>query len=53
MIIEISFAVVGGLNFGLERSWNRVKDILTKYPSATWKKILNRKGEGKYIVEIK
>lgn len=53
MIIEISFGLVGGINFGLERSWDIIKDIMKKYPQATWRKIINRKkGEGKYIVEI-
>ncbi len=52
MIIEISFALIGGINFGLERSWDIIRDILTKYPNAVWKKIINKKGEGKYIVEI-
>jgi len=53
MIIEISFALAGGINFGLERSWGMIKDIMLKYPQATWKKIINRKkGVGKYIVEV-
>jgi len=53
MIIEISFAVVGGINFGLEKSWSLIKDIMIKYPHATWKKITNlRKGTGKYVIEI-
>jgi len=53
VIIEISFVVVGGINFGLERSWRMVDDLIKKYPHATWKKIVNwKKGRGKYIVEI-
>jgi hypothetical protein len=53
MIYEISFALVGGVNFGLERRWNIVENILVKYPHATWKKIVNWKnGTGKYIVKV-
>lgn len=53
MIIEVSFALVGGVNFGLERSWNIVDNILRKYPHATWKKIVNwKRGRGKYVVKI-
>jgi hypothetical protein len=53
MIIEISFAIIGGLNLGLERSWELVKDLLEKYPNASWRKRINkRKKRGKYIVEI-
>ena len=53
MIIEISFGLVGGLNFTLEKSWEIFKDIMTKYPQATWEKIADmKKGIGKYIVEI-
>ncbi|MDP3026090.1 MAG: hypothetical protein Q8N63_00130 [Nanoarchaeota archaeon] len=53
MIIEISFGLVGGINFGLEKSWEMIHDILKKYPYATWTKIVNwKKGKGKYIVEI-
>jgi hypothetical protein len=53
MIIELSFALVGGVNFGLEKSWKIVETLIKKYPQATWKKIVNsRKGKGKYIVEI-
>ena len=53
MIFEISFIIVGGVNFGLERSWKIIENLIKKYPYATWKKIVNnRKGEGKYIVEI-
>jgi len=51
MIIEVSFGLVGGLNFGLEKSWNTVKDILNKYPHAVWRKVI-KKGKGKYIIEI-
>lgn len=53
MIYEISFAIIGGVNFGLERSWKVVEELLKKYPYATWKKIVNRKkGKGKYIIEV-
>lgn len=53
MIIELSFAVVGGVNFGLERSWNIVDNLLKKYPHATWKRMINlKKGFGKYVVRI-
>lgn len=53
MIIELSFALVGGVNFGLERKWNIVQDIMKKYPHATWRKIVNmRKGIGKYVIRI-
>jgi len=53
MIIEISFGLAGGVNFALEESWNLIKDIIAKYPHATWKKRINKKkGEGKYIVEV-
>ena len=53
MIIEISFGLIGGINFGLESSLNMVKDIMIKYPHAVWRKVVNRKkGVGKYIVEI-
>ena len=53
MIIEISFALIGGLNFGLERSWKLVQEILKKYPDASWRKRVNkRKKKGKYIIEI-
>jgi len=54
MIIEISFGLIGGMNLGLEKSWKIIEDILIKYPGATWKKRINMKrGEGRYIVEIK
>ena len=53
MILEVSFGLVGGLNFALEESWGLIKNIMVKYPHATWKKIIDRKkGVGKYIVEI-
>jgi hypothetical protein len=53
IIIELSFAMVGGVNFGLEKSWQTVKDLMRKYPHATWKKVVNlRKKTGKYIVNI-
>ena len=53
MIIELSFAMVGGVNFGLENSWTVVDNLLKKYPQATWKRIINaRKGIGKYVVKI-
>lgn len=53
MIIDISFAMVGGVNFGLEKSWSIVRGLLKKYPDATWKRIINKKkGRGEYIVEI-
>ena len=51
MIIEVSFVIAGGVNFGLERSWRVIEGILTKYPHATWRKIMGLK-RGKYIVEI-
>lgn len=54
MILEISFGLIGGVNFALEESWNLIKNIMSKYPDATWTKIINwKKGKGKYIVEIK
>ena len=53
MIIEISFGLVGGINFALEESWNLIKDIIAKYPNATWEKTIDKKkGKGKYVVEI-
>ena len=53
MIIELSFAIVGGVNLGLEKSWGLIEELMKKYPYATWKKITNKKeGSGKYIVEI-
>lgn len=53
MIFEISFAMVGGVNFGLEKSWGLIKTLLSKYPEATWRKIVDRKkGKGKYVIEV-
>ena len=53
MILEISFGLAGGLNFGLEKSLSLIKDIMIKYPQATWRKIVDRKkGVGKYIIEV-
>lgn len=53
MIIEISFGLVGGLNFGLEKSLGLIKNITMKYPHAVWRKVVDvKKGIGKYIVEI-
>ncbi|MBD3253005.1 hypothetical protein GF386_04695 [Candidatus Pacearchaeota archaeon] len=53
MIIEMTFAMVGGINLGLEKKWGFIEILLKKYPHATWKKIVNRKkGVGKYVVEI-
>lgn len=46
--------MIGGVNFGLEKSWNIVKGLMQKYPNASWKKIVNiRKKRCKYLVEIK
>jgi hypothetical protein len=54
MIIEVSFALTGGVNLGLEKSWEIVKDLLNKYPDASWRKRINkRRKKGKYIIEIK
>jgi len=53
MILEISFGLAGGVNFALEESWGLIKNIISKYPEATWKKIIDsRKGKGKYIIKI-
>jgi len=53
MIIEVSFGLVGGVNFGLEKSWSTVEILIRKYPHATWKKIVNwKKDRGKYVIEI-
>ena len=53
MILEISFGLIGGINFGLEDSWDLIKNIISKYPGATWKKIIDlKKGKGKYVVKI-
>ena len=52
MIIEVSFTLAaGGLNLGLERYWEVVRDLIAKYPGATWKKIIHR-GRAKYLIEI-
>ena len=51
MIIEVSFALAGGINFGLENSWSIVEDLIKKYPHASWKRIVNKK-KGKYVVRI-
>jgi len=49
MIIEVSFGLVGGINFGLERSWSIVEDLIKKYPHATWKRIyVDLDPNGKY-----
>ncbi|MGV8151807.1 MAG: hypothetical protein ACP5OG_01900 [Candidatus Nanoarchaeia archaeon] len=54
MIIEISFAAIGGLNLGLEKSWGIFTDLLNKYPQARWRKIIDKKHKKcKYVVEIK
>jgi hypothetical protein len=53
MIIELSFAIVGGANLGLEKSWKAVEQLMKRYPQATWKKKVDlKKGKGKYIIEI-
>lgn len=53
MIIKLSFALIGGVNFSLEKSWRLIENLLKKYPHATWKRIINwKKGKGEYIVEI-
>jgi hypothetical protein len=53
MIIEMSFALVGGINFGLERKYDIIENLIKRYPHATWKRIINlKKGVGKYIVRI-
>ena len=53
MIFEVSFALVGGINFGLEKSWGVVRDIMIKYPQATWRKIIDlKKGIGKYVIRV-
>jgi hypothetical protein len=49
----MSFVLVGGVNFGLERKYNIISEIMKKYPHATWRKIVNTsKGIGKYVVRI-
>lgn len=53
MIIEITFALVGGVNLGLDRSYQLIEDIIKRYPKATWKRLVNRKKmNGKYIITI-
>jgi hypothetical protein len=53
MIIEVTFSLAGGINFGLERGWRVINGLIKKYPEATWKKIINKKNkEGRYIVKI-
>jgi len=53
MIIEISFGLIGGVNFALEESWDLIKNIMSKYPGATWKKKVDmKKGKGKYVIKI-
>ena len=53
MIIEMSFALVGGVNFGLEKNWKIVEGLIRKYPHATWKRVIDfKKGVGKYIVRF-
>tara|TARA_Y100000034_G_C6525903_1_gene226460 strand:+ start:114 stop:278 length:165 start_codon:yes stop_codon:yes gene_type:complete len=53
MIIELSFVIVGGINFGLESQWRIVEDLIKKYPKASWiKKVNMKKGVGKYVVNI-
>lgn len=53
MIIEVSFGLVGGINFGLEKSWKVIEGLMKRYPQATWRKIIDwKKCRGKYIVEI-
>jgi hypothetical protein len=53
MIFELSFALVGGINLGLERSWKMVEELLKKYPGAVWKKRIDwKRSEGKYIVKV-
>lgn len=53
MILELSFAIVGGANLCLERYWKLVDNLIKRYPGASWKKIIDWKHKrGKYIVEI-
>lgn len=53
MIIELSFALVGGAHLGLEKSWKFIESIMKKYPDAKWKKVVDYEHKkGKYIVEI-
>ena len=52
MIYEVSFALIGGINFGLEKSWKMIEELIKKYPDATWRKKINwKKKEGRYIID--
>ena len=52
MIYEVSFALIGGINFGLEKSWKIIEELIKKYPNATWKRKINwKKKKGRYIVD--
>jgi hypothetical protein len=51
MIIEVSCMLVGGLNFGLEKSWDLISDLIKKYPDARWHKSLEQ-NPAKYYIEI-
>ncbi len=53
MIFELPFTLIGGINLGLENSFEFIKSLLEKYPHADWKKIINKKKKkGKYIIKI-
>ncbi len=53
MILELSFALVGGANLGLEKYWSIIENIMKKYPEAQWRKITDWEHKrGVYIVEI-
>jgi len=55
MIIELTFAIVNGVNRNLEKehSWRIIENLIKRYPDATWKRIINLKhGIGKYIIQI-
>lgn len=55
MIIELTFAIVNGVNRNLERehSWKIIDNLIKRYPDATWKRITDLKsGIGKYVVQI-
>jgi len=53
MIIKLTYALVGGVNFGLEKSWKMVEGLIKKYPHATWRRMVDmNKGVGAYIVMI-
>lgn len=53
MIIELSFALIGGTHIGLEKSWKVVEMIMKRYPQAIWKKEIDwEHKKGKYVVEI-